>query len=318
MKFAGRRAALAMAGVAAAAGFLGAASTTAIASSVPYTDARAVGSIGLCNAAGQAVTKGSIRDTPFITTAIDSTAAPAPYNVAGETAALFIYQPRQGVQPSDWYGEQIGATSQSSTPQHPTAALTAGDGALSVPLADYPPKWDGLMQLRVYLGAPNEPTYNSTYDATSIKISGDTWQVVDGAAVSCGDGKSVSLEQVYASAYPQLTKAPSSSPGAGGATPKPGSTSGASAQATGAAATDAGAGASAAAAGSAGTGGSASAPGSAGASSPPAVAAGSSSSSGKHGGTSAILWIVVVVGVLGAGAVAVQWRRSKPLPRRAA
>ncbi len=323
MKLAGRRAALAMAGVAAVAGFLGAASTTASAvSGVPYTDPRAVGSIGFCNAANQPVTKGSITDNPFVTKAIDSTPAAAPYNGAGETATLFIYQPRQGIEPGEWHGEQFGASSRSSTPQHPTAILTAGDGPLSGPLSDYPPQWDGLMQFRIYLGAPNQPVYSQTYDATSIKISGNTWQVVDGAAVSCGDGQSVSLEQTLASAFPQLTASPSSPSATGAAAPKPGSTSGASAQAgaggaTGAAVTGAGAAGATGAAGSAGVGGSGSAPVSGAASSAPAALAGSGS--GKHGGgTSTILWIVVVVGVLGAGAVAIQWRRSKPLPRRAA
>ena len=327
MKLAGRRAALAMAGVAAAAGFLGAASATASATSgVPYTDPRAVGSIGFCNAADQPITEGRISDNPFVTKAIDSTPAAAPYNGTGETATLFIYQPRQGIQASEWHGEQFGASSRSSTPLHPTAILTAGDGPLSGPLSDYPPQWDGFMQFRIYLGAPNQPIYNQTYDATNIKVSGNTWQVVDGASVSCGDGKSVSLEQTLASAFPQLTTSPSSSPATGAAAPKPGSTSGAStkagtggaagAAATGAAATGAGAAASAGAAGSAGASGPASAPASGAASSAAAALAGSSS--GKHGGTSAILWIVVVLGVLGAGAVAIQWRRSKPLSRRAA
>jgi hypothetical protein len=321
MKFAGRRVATAMAGVAAAAGFLGAASTTAIASSgVPYTDQRAVGSIGFCNAANQPVTKGSISDNPFVSKAIDSTPAAAPYNGAGETATLFIYQPREGIEASEWHGEQFGASSRSSTPQHPTAILTAGDGPLSGPLSDYPPQWDGLMEFRIYLGAPNQPVYSQTYDATSIKISGNTWQVVDGASVSCGDGQSVSLEQTLASAFPQLTTSPSPASGTGAAKPKPGSTSGVSAQAgaggaTGAAATGARAAASAGATGPAGAGGSVSAPVSGAASSASVVAGGSS---GKHGGASAILWIVLVVGVIGAGAVAVQWRRSKPLPRRTA
>ena len=321
MKFAGRRAALAMAGVVAATGFLAAASTTASAAGVPYTDARAVGSIGFCNAADQPVTKGSVNDTPFVTKAIDSTAAAAPYNGAGETATLFIYQPRQNIEPSEWHGEQFGASSQSSTPQHPTAILTSGDGPLSGPLSDYPPMWDGLMQLRIYLGAPNEPIYNSTYDATNIKISGDTWQVVDGASVACGDGQSVSLEQKLASAFPQLTASSSPSPGAAGAGLKSGATAGASAQAgtagaTGAAATGAGATASAGATGSESAQGSESPPVSAGASSAPANAA--SGSSGKHGGTSAVLWVVIVIAVLGAGAAAIQWRRSKPVGRRAA
>ncbi len=295
---------------------MGAASsgTAVAASGVPYTDSRVVGSIGLCNAAGQAITKGSINDVPFVATAIDSTAAVAPYNGSGETATLFIYQPRENVQPEGWYGEQVGASSQSSTPQHPTAALTAGDGALAAVLSDYPPKWAGLMQLRIYLGAPGQPTFKSTYDATDIKITGGNWEVVRGDSVPCGDGKSESLEQVLGSAFPQLTRPPSPPSGAGAAgTPSPGGKSTRSS-------TKAGPGSSAGI-GAPDGGATSSAPsalvsGSAGTSNPGGGADGSGSST--HGGASPVLWILIAVGVVGAGVAAIQWSRSRPVGTRRA
>jgi hypothetical protein len=292
----------------------GSGGTAVAASGVPYTDSRAVGSIGLCNAADQAMTKGSIKDVPFVAKAIDSTPAVAPYNGSGETATLFIYQPRENVQPAGWYGEQVGASSQSSTPQHPTAALTAGDGALAAALSDYPPKWDGLMQLRIYLGAPSQPTYKSTYDATDIKITGDTWQVVHGDSVPCGDGQSVSLEQVLASAFPQLTAPPSPStragaavaPSLGGKSPgsstKPGAGTSAGTGTPGGAATSPAA--------------SALASGSAGASDHGASATGGGS--GTHGSPSPVLWILIAVGVIGVGVAAIQWSRSRPVGTRRA
>jgi hypothetical protein len=292
-------------------------------SGVPYTDPNAVGSIGFCNAAGQSVTKGSINDVPFVTKAIDSTPAAAPYNGVGATAGLFIYQPRENVEPTNWNGEEVGATSKSSSPLHPTATLTAGDGALAVALADYPPKWDGLMQLRIYLGAPDEPAYTAKYDATDIKITGDSWQVVQGASVACGDGQSVSLEQVLASSYPQLTASPSVTGAAGAASTQGGKSSGATAKpgtgTAGAGAAGAGSGA-AAAAGSAGgsPGVNGSASGQDGSSSNPSgiANAASTGSSGSGGGPGAVVWILIVVGIVGVGAAGLLWQRSKPVGTR--
>jgi hypothetical protein len=295
------------------------------ASGVPYTDPNAVGSIGFCNAAGQSVTTGSINDVPFVTKAIDSTPAAAPYNGAGATAGLFIYQPRENVEPTNWNGEEVGATSKSSSPLHPTATLTAGDGALALALADYPPKWDGLMQLRIYLGAPDEPAYTAKYDATDIKIKGDSWQVVQGASVACGDGQSVSLEQVLASSYPQLTASPSAAGGTGATSTQGGKSSGATAK-PGTGTAGAGAGGSAGGVGAANTAGSAgaspgvdgSAPGQDGSSSNPSgiANAASTGSSGSGGGPGAVVWILIVVGIVGVGAAGVLWQRSKPVGTR--
>jgi hypothetical protein len=293
----------------------GIAASAVAASGVPYTDTRAVGSIGLCNAAGQAITKGSIHDVPFVTKAIDSTPAAAPYNGPGETATLFIYQPRQSVLPAEWHGEQLGASSRSSTPQHPTAIMTAGDGPLAAALADYPPQWDGFMQLRIFLGAPNQPIYNSTYDATDIKITGDTWQVVRGDSVPCGNGQSVSLEQVLASSFPQLTASPSASGGSAGTPNAAGKSPGSSGKP--AAGTSAGTGAPAS--GDNSPGASAPASGSAIASTEPrSGGAAGSGSGGSHGGSSLVLWILIAVGVVGVGAAAIQWSRSRPVGTRRA
>ena len=66
-------------------------------STVPYTDPDAVGSIGLCNQAGQQITSGSITTRPFAWRAVSTQAAPAPYNNAGRTATLVAYQPQQAL-----------------------------------------------------------------------------------------------------------------------------------------------------------------------------------------------------------------------------
>src|SRR5450432_2736369 len=288
----------------------------AAASGVPYTDARAVGTIGLCNAADQSVTTGKIADAPFVAKAIDSTAAPAPYNGADATATLFAYQPRKDVQPAEWYGEQLGASSRTSTPEHPTAVLTARDRTLADYLSDYPTKWDGLVELRVYLGAPGQPISSRTYDATDIKISGDSWQVVDGASVPCSTGQATSLEVALASAFPQLTASPSSGADASPTSPGGESSSGKSSdgKSSGVGATTSGVGSADGTDSPGGGAGSSSAAVLAGGQHPAGTAA--DTGSRGRGGTGPVLWTLTVVGIVGAAAAASAWVRSRPSPSR--
>jgi hypothetical protein len=281
------------------------AGTAAAATKVPYTDPDAVGSIGLCDQQGQTLTSGSIYDKPFVWKAIDETAAPAPYNSAGATATLFAYQPRQGVDPGDWSGTQLGASARFTNPAHPTAALTGLDGSLSVFVADFPPQWNGFVQLRIYLGAPNEPAAGGSYDATNIRVNGDRWSVVGGSSVSCGSGSAVSLEQVLAttSAVAASMKAQTTQSAASSTTKKAGSGGKAPVSQAGAGSTGAvpSAGATPQTSGSPVVAGSASA----------VADSTSSASSGGGGSNDTLLWILVAVGVVGAGFVAVQWLRSR-------
>ncbi|MEY2424782.1 MAG: hypothetical protein QOI61_354 [Actinomycetota bacterium] len=167
----------------------------AFAAEVPYADANAVGTIALCDADGQSVTHGEVGARPFVWTAASAVAAPAPYDGAGRTATLFAYQPRRGTSPGEWSGQLMTASTQYSDAARPTAKATANDDRLADFLDVFPARWDGLVQLRMYLSAPGEPALTQRYAATNIRVAGDTWSLV-GEAASCGvvDAAAVSLE----------------------------------------------------------------------------------------------------------------------------
>jgi hypothetical protein len=186
-------------------------------SGVPYQDPQAVGSLGLCNHAGDAITQGSISSTPFAWRVVSSQAAQAPYDAAGRTATLYAFQPRKGLQAAQWSGEQLTAASRYSNPAHPMSAATNRDLSIKDFIEDYPVSWDGLVQLRLYLGAPDAPTDSASYAATSIQVTGNTWKVVQGASVACNSGKSVSIETILKpvsspDAHPTKTTSPLATP----------------------------------------------------------------------------------------------------------
>jgi hypothetical protein len=186
-------------------------------SGVPYRDPQAVGSLGLCNHAGAAITHGSIGSTPFAWRVVSSQAAQAPYDAAGRTATLYAFQPRKGLQAAQWSGEELTAASRYTNPAHPMTAATNRDLSLKDFIEDYPVSWDGLVQLRMYLGAPNAPTDSASYAATDIQVTGTTWKVVQGASVACNSGKSVSIETILKpvsspDAHPTATASHSATP----------------------------------------------------------------------------------------------------------
>ena len=161
---------------------------------VPYTDPNAVGSIGLCNQAGQQITSGSISTTPFAWRAVSTQPAPAPYNNAGRTATLVAFQPLEGLPAGDWSGAQMTSSSSYTNPANPMAAATDGDQSLQDFIEQYPPKWDGFVQLRMYLGTANQQPYRLQYPALNIQVTGNTWQAVGGSPVNCASGTAVSIE----------------------------------------------------------------------------------------------------------------------------
>lgn len=163
---------------------------------VPFKDPSAVGGIGFCNQAGQPITHGSLDTTPFVWRAVSSQAAESPYNGAGHSAMLYAYQPRQGVAPGQWSGEELTAAATYSNTAHPMAAATDRDEPLKFFVKDYPPMWDGLVEIRMYLGASNQPADSLTYPTAVLKISGDSWQVISGGPADCGAGKAISIESI--------------------------------------------------------------------------------------------------------------------------
>jgi hypothetical protein len=178
-------------------------------SGVPFQDPNQVGSIGFCNQAGQSITQGSLSTTPFVWRAVSSEAAQAPYNGPGRVATLFAYQPRLGLAPGQFSGEEITAASRYTNPAHPMAAATDKDESLEAFVQNYPVSWDGLVQIRMYLGAPDQPAETTTYAATDIQVTGNTWHVVQGATVPCNSSRAVSVETILA---PVSTASPSAKP----------------------------------------------------------------------------------------------------------
>ena len=151
---------------------------------VPDTDPSAVGSIGLCTQSGTQITTGNVNAVPFVGGPRHAP-APAPYSNAGRTATLFAYQPQQGLTPGEWSGDELTASSSYSNPADPMAAATGRDFSLEDFIQEYPPRWDGYLQLRIYLSTANEAAYEVHYPALNIKVTGDTWTAVGGATVNC-------------------------------------------------------------------------------------------------------------------------------------
>lgn len=161
-------------------------------SSPPFTDQSAQGFIGFCDRNGQSIASGSVTDSPFVWTAVSS--VPAPDGYAKGKALLAAYQPRQGIPPGEWSGFQMTASSSFTNALHPMAQATNGDPPLASFTGAYPPQWDGLVELRLYYSADNQPVHSTPYPATVIKISGDKWELVSGGKVSCAVGRAVSAE----------------------------------------------------------------------------------------------------------------------------
>ena len=168
--------------------------SSASGSIVPFRDSLAAGGLGLCDRAGKALTHGSTATAPFVFRAVSTVAAPARYAVAGRTATLFAFQPREGVDPGYWSGGELSSASQYTNPAHPMVQLTRGDLPLSSFLSIYPARWDGIVQLRMYLGAPDQPPYTRPYAATDLRIDGTTWTVVHPVDAPCDAGQATSLE----------------------------------------------------------------------------------------------------------------------------
>ena len=202
-----RRAASAAAVLAVALAVVGLGSSAALADSrAPYTDPKATSSLALCGKDGKQVTSGSITARPFVWRAVSSSAAPKPYDKAGRTATLFAFQPRPQVDAAQWSGDLLTASARYTDVRHPMAAATDLDEPLADFLDTYPARLDGYVQLRLYLGAPQEPAFTLQYATADIQVSGSTWHRVGAAPdVSCTSGTAVSLEAILPAASPSPT-----------------------------------------------------------------------------------------------------------------
>jgi hypothetical protein len=190
--------------------------TPAAASSVPFSDIHAKGYIGLCDKNRKPVTSGSIKDQPFIWTAVSST--PAPRGFERGKAVLYAFQPRRQVDPGEWSGKQLTASSTFTNPRHPMSQATNADDPLLFTVQAYPPRWDGLIQLRLYFAANNVGIYRDSYPTTTIRVTSDRWEVVSGGEAACTAGRATSSEtkalapSVLASAKPLQVAGQSNAP----------------------------------------------------------------------------------------------------------
>jgi len=162
----------------------------------------------MCDQLNHRVTTGNVSDAPFAWKLIGSTAPVYPYDEAGRTATLYAYQPRQGVDPPQWSGTQLTGSSRYTTVKAPTAVATPRDPALTQFTLAYPPKWEGLVQLRLFMGGPGLPIQSLHYDTADLRVTGGVWTVVRGGSLPCTAGAAKSDEDLLLG--PVHTPAPSS------------------------------------------------------------------------------------------------------------
>lgn len=168
---------------------------------VPYRDASSTGSLTLCGADGRPVTSGSTSTAPFVARAVGASAAPGAFAGAGRSATLYAFQPRQGTDSQEWSGQLLTAASDYTSTAHPMAQATGQDVALKSFLTAFPPRWDGFVQLRLYLSSP-QTGEGATYDSVSIKVDGGSWKVVGPAGTAgCTDGSATSHETTAGSGH---------------------------------------------------------------------------------------------------------------------
>lgn len=166
------------------------------AADLPYTDPSSTGALSLCGADGAALTGGRLSPGPPASLAVGSSAAPEDYAGPGGTATLLAFQPRQGVDPAQWSGELVTGASRYTDPAHPAVRSVPADLSLAGFVADFPPSWDGLVQLRLYLGAPGQPVRSGKYDSADVRIVGDRWELVRGGSASCAGVRATPLAQL--------------------------------------------------------------------------------------------------------------------------
>ena len=191
---------------------------------LPYTDPNQSGWLTLCGVNLKPVTSGSITTKPFVWRVVSSTAAPKVYFIKGARATLYAYQPRPYTPAGAWSGTIMAAASLYSNRQHPMAQFTPIDQPLSYMTEAFHPIFDHLLQLRLYLSAPDRVADTNNYAAADIQVIGDAWKLVAGGSASCTSGQSVSLETV--AGMPGASGTPKPQAGAakeGTTSPSPGS-----------------------------------------------------------------------------------------------
>jgi hypothetical protein len=183
---------------------------------LPYTDPNQAGWLTLCGTNLKSVSSGSIKSKPFVWRVVSDVPAPQGYFVKGAKATMFAYQPRQGTPAGAWSGTVMAAASYYYDRAHPMAQFTPIDAPLTQMTKAYPPRWDHLIELRLYLSAPQIPVLMDHYAAADIQVIGKTWRLVAGGHSSCTAGKVVAVETSVGmpGSRSKPKQAPSASPSA--------------------------------------------------------------------------------------------------------
>jgi len=182
---------------------------------LPYTDTNATGGITLCDAHGQTIMRGPVGGS-LAAAVVGGSAAVAPFNGDHRSAILTAYQPRKGIDPGNWSGQLLTGASLYTNPKNPMVEILPRDTSLEGFITAYPARWDGLVQLRVYLKAPNQGAKQDTYAATTLKVTGSTWQqvgAVAGDVCKTGTAKSIARILGLPTAAPSVEPSSSRSPG---------------------------------------------------------------------------------------------------------
>jgi hypothetical protein len=188
------------------------ASTASPSSTVPFKDPNIQGWLTFCNRDGQRITSGNLYTVPFVWKAISSAPAPAGYRTSKGRATLYAYQPIQYVDPGSWAGGQLTYDSAFSNPNHPVAQATNADLPLIGFTQAFPLHWDGLAEIRMMWTGVNMAQITTPYAAAIIRVTGDTWTLVQGGNASCNEGKGISMETIALSKK-KLAKPESATPG---------------------------------------------------------------------------------------------------------
>ena len=141
---------------------------------LPYKDPDQAGWLTLCGVNLKPVTHGSITAKPFVWRVVSDVPAPKLYFPKSASAVMYAYQPREQTPSGAWSGTIMSTPSLYSNRLHPMAQFTPIDQPLSYMTLDFPPIWDHLIELRLYLGAPGEMEDESNYAAADIQVIGNT------------------------------------------------------------------------------------------------------------------------------------------------
>jgi len=184
---------------------------------LPYTDPDQAGLLTLCNVKDQPITHGSVATKPFAWRAVSDVPTPKELRIKGVTATLFAYQPRPYTPAGAWSGTALTAASLYRNLAHPMVQETPIDVPLTQMTESFPPIWDHLIELRLYLGAPGMSPDVMQYAAADLVINGSTWTMVEGGTSGCTSGSAVSREVLDHMKGAAGTPAPAASKAAGAA-----------------------------------------------------------------------------------------------------